>query len=933
MNGTPSPDMKPRFLRSFSGRILILGLVAGFIPLLVFLIFFGLFSDALQTAVHQSLSLVKVQEGQRLEKHQHKIIHQQVRQKALDVAEDIKTYLKNHPGRTWGDIRRDPAFREIAVQPVGRVGETFLLSAPEKKILLHWKQSLEGKTLEEALTREENGTCTPPLNISGPPSLQEFSLGEREGQDPYFHGFLVPVPVHIPQGPRLLVGAWVDRGEMDLLLDQSRTIYKTVLKLSETLIETNLARFRQNLLVILAVLGLLALAGSVFLARSLSKQVKALALAAEAFDRGDLAYRIPEPGRDELGRLARTLNRMAASLNENTISRMEWENTFNVLPDQVIVVDTEGRITRLNQAAALYFEVVFPEAPACPLSDLQPPGKRWFSETALAKALELGKRSQIEKSTADHHTFLVTVDPCWDLKGEISGAVLVARDITALKHMQTELGKASRFLQELIESAPLGFLFINPQGFITQVNSQFCQEFNYSPDDILNRRYTFLFADEADYQQMLKELQARKEVLAQQVEILDGEGRAVPARLSVRTLVDKDHGDVGSVCLISNISEEVSLQRQLEQAQRQEVIATLAGGLAHNFSNLLMIIMGLTSLILEKIPPETPVHEDLKEIERQVRAGREITRKLLAFRRASSFETQPINLNSLVEATADMFGRTRPELVIRKKLSPDLPAVEVDPDQVQQIIINLLINAWQAMPQGGKITLQTRAVQLTDWKDPAWNLQPGPYVCLSVSDTGIGMDEQTVSNLFSPFFTTKEPGQGSGLGLASAHRIMKSHRGAIQVISKPGEGSTFTLFFPASTAIPQDVAPEEHHIIPGQGTILVVEDDPTLRRVSRKLLEKLGYRVLEASSGEQALEIYAKRRPEIDLVFLDMVMPGLNGLQTLERLRALDPQVKVLLCSGWGEADEENLPPGVGFVTKPIPLEVLSQKVAAVLEA
>jgi two-component system, cell cycle sensor histidine kinase and response regulator CckA len=525
----------------------------------------------------------------------------------------------------------------------------------------------------------------------------------------------------------------------------------------------------------------------------------------------------------------------------------------------------------------------------------------------------------------------VTVDPCRDLQGEISGAVFVARDITALKQMQQKLAHATHFLQQLIESAPLGLTFINPQGLITQANPQFHQEFGYSPEDVLNRHYSFLYVSDAERQQVLAELRARGEVLARRVEVRHRDGQSVPARISIRKLYDKDGGVIGSVSLASNISEEVSLQRQLEQAQKQEVIATLAGGLAHNFNNLLMIIMGLTSLMLAKITPDHPVYADLMEIERQVRAGREITRKLLSFRRVSDFETQSMNLNSLVEATADMFGRTRQELIIQKEFSQKLPAVEADSGQVQQVLMNLLINAWQAMPQGGKITLETRAVNLTDWHDHTWELEPGPYVCLSVTDTGTGMDEETVRQLFKPFFTTKGPGQGSGLGLASAYRIMKNHRGAIQVTSKPGEGSTFTLFFPASSALPLNITPEEKQIISGQGTILVVEDEPTLRRVAGKLLEKLGYQVLEATCGEQALEIFAERNGDIDLVLLDMIMPGLNGRQTLARLRVLNPLVRVILCSGMDETKEEDLPSGVSFIPKPVPLEVLSQKIAAAI--
>jgi two-component system cell cycle sensor histidine kinase/response regulator CckA len=916
--------------QSFSCKILLLGLVAAIIPLVSILLIFGLFSRGLLHDLHKSLTSVQAQEGQRLENHQHRLIHQQMRQKALDVAQDITLYVKNQPGKTWKEILRDPAFREMAAQPVGTVGETFLVTVHGQKILVHNEPSYEGQTLENALRSQGKEAAPVKLSFSGPPGLREFSLIPRRELGAFCHGFLVPILAKPRQGPELMVAAWVNPEEMSLITAQSQAIFKTALNVTGALIETRLGQFRQHLLYILATLGLLAFIASMILARRVTTQVTALTRAAEAFDQGNLGYRIMKPGRDELGQLARSLNRMAASLNDNTISRLEWENTFNVLPDPVILVDTQARLTRLNQAAVLYLDVFPEEAKGCHISELKAPGNDWFPHQALVQALEHGKKTRLE-SSHNGRTFLVTVDPCWDQQGEISGAVFVARDITTLKQMQRDLAQASHFLQQLIESAPLGLTFINSEGLITKANSQFHREFGYTPEDTLNRHYAFLYASDAERQQVLAELRAKGEILGRQVQLRHRDGQPVPARISIRKLYDEDGGVIGSISLASNISEEVSLQRQLEQAQKQEVIATLAGGLAHNFNNLLMIIMRLTSLMLTKVPADHPIHADLMDIERQVRAGREITRKLLSFRRASDFETQPVNLNNLVEATADMFGRTRQELVLKKEFARQLPAVEADPGQVQQVLMNLLINAWQAMPQGGKITLETRAVQLTDWYDQTWELEPGPYVCLSVTDTGQGMDEETVRQLFKPFFTTKDPGQGSGLGLASAYRIMKNHRGAIQVKSKPGEGSTFTLFFPASSALPLDAAPEEKQIISGQGTILVVEDEPTLRRVAGKLLEKLGYQVLEATCGEQALEVFAQRNGDIDLVLLDLIMPGLNGLQTLARLRDLDPHVRVILCSGMDETKEEDLPAGVSFVPKPVPLEILSQKVATAL--
>ena len=930
-------EKKPRFkfplFQSFYCRILHLGLVAGLIPLVSILIIFCLFSRGLLHDLTVSITNLKNREGQRLESQQHKLIHQQVRQKALDVAQDLSLYLKNHPDHPWQKIRQDPVFREIAVQPVGIVGETFLVTAQDKKILMHSEKPYEGETLSKVICSQGNVADPPDLRLAGTPSLQEFSLVHGQGLDAFCHGFLVPLRLKPLQGPELMVGAWVDVGEMNLIIAQSRAIFKTALNVTGAIIETRLGQFGRSLFYVLATLGVLAFIASMALARRLTRQVRALTQAAEAFDQGNLNFRIKNPGRDELGQLARTLNRMAATLNENTISRMDWENTFNVLPDPVVLVDTEGRLTRLNRAAALYLDVFPEEALGCYISELKPPGQDWFPEQALVQALEQGQKTRMETSTDNGHTFLVTVDPSRNQQGDISGAVFVARDITTLKQMQKELSQATHFLDQIIESAPLGLTFINSQGLITKSNPQFYQDFGYKPEDILHRYYSFLYISEDEHQQVLTELRAMGEVLERQVQLRHYTGQPVPARISIRKLHDGGENVIGSVCLVSNISEEVSLKRQLEQAQKQEVIATLAGGLAHNFNNLLMIIMGLITLVLTKITPDHPVYADLMDIERQVRAGRDITRKLLCFRRSSDFEAQPVEINNLSEATIDMFGRTRPELVITKELSINLPAVKVDSGQIQQVLMNLLINAWQAMPGGGEITLQTRAVHLTYWHDDTWDLKPGPYVCLSVTDTGIGMDEETVGQLFKPFFTTKDPGQGSGLGLASAYRIMKNHQGAIQVKSKPGKGSTFTLFFPASSARPLDMAPEEKHIVNGQGTILLVEDEPTLRRVARMLLEKLGYRVLEAPSGEAALEMYAEQQQDIDLILLDVVMPGLNGLQTLERLRALDPQVRVILCSGVADTEEETLPDGVSFMPKPFPLEILSQKVAAALSA
>jgi two-component system cell cycle sensor histidine kinase/response regulator CckA len=607
--------------------------------------------------------------------------------------------------------------------------------------------------------------------------------------------------------------------------------------------------------------------------------------------------------------------------------------TVKTVPDLVMLLDMDGRITRLNRAAAAYLGVSPEQAIGCAWEELLPEAAHFLRRYDFRPEKRPDFQDRREFIWENQgRLFLGTLTPLLGQNEKITGAVLVARDITAFQQMQQELEKTSHFLHQIINAAPLALAVVNRQGLFTHVNPQISVEYGYTPEELLGRHYSVIYADEGEMRQVIAELRRQGEVINRQVELLHKDGHRVVARLSIRLLYDKQGRLLGSVALSSDISEEINLQRQLEAAQKQEAIATLAAGLAHNFNNLLMVIMGLTTLMLAKIAPDHPLYADLKEIEQQVHAGRDITRKLLSFRRGLGDENRPLDLNNLVEFTVDMFARTRREIMVIKELAPQLPAVEADPGQLQQVLMNLLINAWQAMPQGGQITVRSALVHLEGWSDERFPLKSGPYICLSVTDTGEGMDEQTLGHLFEPFFTTKKPGQGTGLGLASAYRIIKNHRGAIRVRSRKGEGATFDIYLPASPAPPQTLAPRDGRIISGQGTILVVDDEPLLRRVASKLLQKLGYRVLEAASGQKALEIFQAKMAEIDLVLLDLIMPGMTGLQTLERLRALKPEVPVLMCSGYGDAEDRGLPPGVDFLPKPYPLEILSQRISEALQ-
>ena len=381
--------------------------------------------------------------------------------------------------------------------------------------------------------------------------------------------------------------------------------------------------------------------------------------------------------------------------------------------------------------------------------------------------------------------------------------------------------------------------------------------------------------------------------------------------------------------------EKEKLRNQFHQAQKMEAIGTLAGGIAHDFNNLLMAIQGHTYLMLMDTDSSHHYFEHLKGIEDHVKSATGLTKQLLGFARGGKYEPKVTDLNHLIKNQNQMFARTRKEIVFHEKYEHNLWTVEVDQRQIEQVILNLYVNACHAMSGGGDLYIQTDNAIIDENYCMQYQVEPGKYVKISVTDTGVGMDEDTLQNIFDPFFTTKEIGIGTGLGLASVHVIIEKHGGFIDVYSEKGKGTTFQTYLPASEKEAAKEMKLHEEVIKGTETVLFVDDEDKIIDVCQNIMKALGYDVLIARSGKEAIEVFRKNQDSIDMVILDMVMPDMSGGDTYNKLKEINPGIKVLLSSGYSISGQARgiLEKGCnGFIQKPFNVEDLSKKIREILD-
>ena len=634
-------------------------------------------------------------------------------------------------------------------------------------------------------------------------------------------------------------------------------------------------------------------------------------------------------------------------------SEKRYRTLAEAAPDMIFIVDGDGGVNYVNSFAAKQFRNSPEAIIGKHTKDLFPSDISGRQSQNLQKVFETGKPVYAENKTTllDRDVWLSTwLAPLFNEAGDVYSVLGISRDITERKQAEEALIKSQKKYIDLYENANDMIFTLDLLGNFTSINRAAYASFGYRLEELLGKNLHDVVAPEsfnyamAILQRAVAEKSDLMEIQPWEFEGFRKDGTKVLLEVRAR-LIMQDGNITGIQAIARDITErkqaeeeKAFLQEQLRQSQKMEAIGRLAGGIAHDFNNLLTIIKGYSTLSILELKEGDPLKGNIQEIQKATDRAANLTRQLLAFSRRQAMEMKVLDLNAILRDMDKMLRRVIGEdIALVTHFAEDLGRTKTDPGQMEQVIMNLVVNARDAMPDGGRLTIETANVELDETYVRAHiAVKPGRYLMFSVSDTGVGITREVQERLFEPFFTTKETGKGTGLGLSTVYGIVKQSGGNIWVYSEPGRGTTLKIYLPRVDESIEVFKEKLAEALPGKGeTILVVEDEEEVRKLAARILQIHGYKVLEAPQGGDALLICERHKNPIHLMLTDVVMPGMSGHQLAKRLKSLQPEMKVLYMSGYTDnaiVQHGVLGEGVNYIQKPFTVDALARKVREVLD-
>ena len=710
---------------------------------------------------------------------------------------------------------------------------------------------------------------------------------------------------------------------------QSKESYAVVRRLSATLV--------------LLATGL-AICIAVFVTRKMSREMQEREDAQLALRNlnEDLERKVAE----RTNELARAVDTLKEEVNVRKAQEVDVRRLAAIVEstdDAIIAITLNGTITDWNPGAERMLGYLRSEMIGQPVSRIIPADRLGEPGRSLQRLVggDLVVRHETLRVAKDGRQLHVslTISPLRDAQGVVIGDSAIMRDVSERKMMEDALRRSEAGFRSLVHNAPYGILRTRPDGEILQANPAMVRMLGYASEkELLGLNMAkSVYRRPEERAEKLAWKGKQDSIKGVELEWLRKDGSPFSARCDAHVVVDTDGFQEFLETFVEDVTERRVMELQLRQRQKMEAVGRLAGGVAHDFNNLLGVISGYAELIAERIDSGSELHNPVVQIRKAADRASSLTRQLLAFSRQQVLETRVLDLNTVVEDMTKMLPRLLGEdIELQTALKPAIGAVKADQGQIEQAIMNLAVNARDAMPGGGKILISTGQVHLdSDLDLKHHTMAPGDYVLLSVADTGTGMDKQTQAHIFEPFFTTKERGRGTGLGLAMVYGFVKQIGGYVWVESELGAGSTFEIYLPVAYDEVSQKGPAPAPAVSKScgETILLVEDEESLRTLTRSILEQSGYTIIEACNGMEAVEIAREYSGTINLLLTDMVMPGMNGRAVAEKVGQLHPGIKIGYMSGYTgfNAPENSSLNGV-IIAKPFNRSTLHQKLSEALE-